>query len=119
MLADWREKFKPQETPIIVSLITILGFSLGFGLGRLSKIEAGRSPITIQQELSLSSQTPGEPLERESGQLVASKKGKKYYLPWCSGAERIKPENLIAFASAAEAQARGYAPAANCPGLEE
>ena len=52
------------------------------------------------------------------GVVVASKSGTKYHLPTCSGAKSIKPDNLITFASIAEAEAAGYTPAANCPGLK-
>ena len=53
-----------------------------------------------------------------SGEVVASKSGTKYHLPTCSGAKSIKPENLITFATIAEAKAAGYTPAANCKGLQ-
>jgi hypothetical protein len=51
------------------------------------------------------------------GQYVASKSGTKYYLPWCGTVSRIKDENKVWFASKADAEAAGYAPAANCQGL--
>ncbi len=51
------------------------------------------------------------------GNYVASKNGKKYYLPWCGTAKRIKVENQIWFATKADAEAAGYMPAANCPGI--
>ena len=50
--------------------------------------------------------------------VVGSKSGTKYHLPECSGSKRIKPENLITFDSIAKAEAAGYTPAANCPGLK-
>ncbi len=52
-----------------------------------------------------------------SGDFVASKSGTKYHRSDCPGATQIKPENLIHFATAAAAEAAGYTPAANCPGL--
>ena len=51
------------------------------------------------------------------GQYVASKSGSKYYLPWCGGAKLIKDENKVWFATKADAEAAGYAPASNCKGL--
>jgi hypothetical protein len=56
-------------------------------------------------------------LPTTTGSVVASKTGSAYYLPSCSGAARIKPENLVTFASAVEAQAKGYSPAKTCKGL--
>lgn len=49
---------------------------------------------------------------------VASKSGTKYHLTSCPGAKQIKPENKITFATRSEAEAAGYSPAGNCPGLK-
>jgi methylphosphotriester-DNA--protein-cysteine methyltransferase len=49
--------------------------------------------------------------------VVASKSGTKYHLPTCPGAKQIKSTNLITFNSKQEAEAAGYTPASNCPGL--
>ena len=49
-------------------------------------------------------------LPQKQGQFVASKSGKNYYWPWDSTVQRIKPENLIWFATEAQAQAAGYKP---------
>ncbi len=51
------------------------------------------------------------------GGYVASKSGAKYHLPWCSGAQRIKEENKVWFATKEEAESAGYEPAANCKGI--
>lgn len=51
------------------------------------------------------------------GTYVASKKGEVYYLPWCGGVKLIKEENKIWFATKAEAEQKGYRPAANCKGI--
>ena len=51
------------------------------------------------------------------GSVVASKTGTAYYLPWCSAAKRIKPENKVTYASRAAAEAAGLTPAKNCKGL--
>ncbi len=49
--------------------------------------------------------------------FVASKSGKKYYLPTCSGVSRIKEENRVWFATKEDAESAGLTPATNCPGL--
>ncbi len=49
--------------------------------------------------------------------FVASKSGKKYYLPTCSGVARIKEANRVWFATKEDAEAVGLTPAANCPGI--
>lgn len=50
----------------------------------------------------------------KSGSIVASKSGKKYYFPWCSGINRIKVENRIYFANEAAAQSRGLTLSKTC-----
>lgn len=52
-----------------------------------------------------------------AGMYVGSKNSDKYHLPHCSGAQRIKESNKVWFASKEEAEAAGYTPAGNCPGL--
>ncbi len=49
--------------------------------------------------------------------FVASKSGKKYYLPTCSGVARIKEVNRVWFATKEDAEAAGLTPAANCAGI--
>jgi methylphosphotriester-DNA--protein-cysteine methyltransferase len=45
---------------------------------------------------------------------VASKQGKRYHLPSCSAAQRIKTDHLIGFNSAQEALKAGYTPCKVC-----
>ncbi len=51
------------------------------------------------------------------GGVVAAKTGKNYYLPWCGSVKRIKEENRVWFASAADAEKAGYTPSKVCKGL--
>lgn len=53
----------------------------------------------------------------QTAAVVASKSGTKYHLPSCPGATQIKSDNRLEFGSIAEAEAAGYKPATNCPGL--
>lgn len=107
---------------VIVAII-LLSSSAAFGLGYLAGKDAGE-----KEELEIiypeQAEKPGdrtsaanEALGGIEGQYVASKTGKSYHLPWCSGAKLIKEGNKIWFASKEEAEARGYAPAGNCPGI--
>ncbi len=50
----------------------------------------------------------------ETGSIIASKTGKKYYFPWCSGVNRIKEENRIFFESEIIAQERGLTLSKTC-----
>ncbi len=121
------------------ALLIMVAFA-SFGLGRQSVVESDNTK-TISNEATVVLTAPSPkatvpqaltptPLpgaltdpgvEGEttvSGEVVASKSGTKYHLPTCSGAKSIKPENLITFATRAEAEAAGYTPAANCKGLQ-
>lgn len=109
-------------------LILVLVATGAFGLGRLST-HATSAPVTLfvpqsQEAAVLGSANPGGVASVNvgvdvsgDGRVVASKNGSKYHLPWCSGAQRIAEQNKIWFNSRAEAEAAGYAPAANCKGL--
>lgn len=119
ILENRGEKAKKPSIWAISGLI--LAVLLAFGLGRLSKIESQKEPIMIEYGESFP-ETPsgtvlGSEIEAEKGEFVGSKNGTKFHYPWCSGAKRIKDENKIWFSSRADAEDRGYSPAANCPGL--
>lgn len=129
-IKDYWQKIKGQflarEGAIFLTLVVILTGSLGFGLGRLSKIEENRPPIRIEKAVSGTNNTDdgsrqiktvGGQVGQGSGEVVASKSGKNYYYPWCSGVSRIKPANKVFFPSSAAAAAAGLFPAKNCPGL--
>jgi hypothetical protein len=45
---------------------------------------------------------------------VGSKNSNKYHYPTCKSAQKIKPENLVTFNSAKDAQAAGYVPCKVC-----
>ena len=107
------------------SLILLVAIG-SFGLGRLSVLDLRTSPIRVelppqsgitgQEAAPIAAAGAGE--GQAQGKLVGSINSTKYHFPWCSGAQRIKEDNKVWFASAQDARARGYTPAANCPGLE-
>lgn len=45
---------------------------------------------------------------------VGSAKSNVYHYPSCGSAKRIKPENLVGFSSAKDAQQKGYRPCKVC-----
>lgn len=99
------------KTAIIIVLVGLLAFALG----RLSALQGGGE---LKIEYSNATQGAAAASFQVSGSsYVASKTGSKYFLPWCGGAQTIKEENKVYFASAAAAEASGYFPAANCKGL--
>lgn len=112
------EKIKESEEDIYMTLIVIIVGIIGFGLGRLSKIEERKTPIIIKNEAVAEKSLTNEAYRPiTSGQYVASKTGSSFYFPWCSGARRIKEANMVWFKSKEEAISRGYTPAGNCKGL--
>ena len=120
-----------DDTLFGVIMVVLVGVG-SFGLGRLSVQEnipaVNSTPSAVLQALSpvtpamtpTSVEVPTKaaiPTVSGEGVMVASRSGTKYHLPSCPGAKQIKPENRIEFASRAAAEAAGYTPAANCPGL--
>ena len=110
-----------------VALIIVLVATASFGLGRLS-VNAGKGYTVHIENPDLSAAAlvgqkstvdPGAPPAQvaSEGEVVASKSGSTYHLPWCPGAAQIKEENKVWFATPQAAQAAGYRPAKNCKGL--
>lgn len=123
---DSIKDFALKIKPFFTFLLLVLGAALFFGLGRLSALEKQYSPVSIVRGQTIAplasitdepvvSPTPGI---GESSEVIGSKNGTKYYLPWCGALSRIKPENRVVFASAALAREKGYTPAANCKGTK-
>lgn len=124
-IKDFALKIKPFFTFILL----VLGAGLFFGLGRLSALEKQYSPVAIVKaqvalpeennvEVATSENDPTPALQGESSEVIGSRNGTKYYLPWCGALSRIKPENRVVFASATLAREKGYTPAANCKGTK-
>ena len=122
------EKVKPFYTLILILVVA----SIFFSLGRLSALEEKHTPIKIEypnktQASSVinvisagsgEAQLPMVETTSNSGQVIGSKSGKKYYFPWCGTVKRIKPENQVHFVSIELARAAGFTPGGNCKGLK-
>lgn len=123
------EDFKRQA----LGALAVLGLVVGsWCLGRLSvsptRSSAALSAVEIkdvfkdaQDRFTCRPQNDAQGREegiespiRPEGSVVGSKNGSKYHLPRCSGANAIKEENKIWFASESAAQAAGYTRAGNC-----
>ncbi len=113
-----------------VLLVVVAGIS--FSLGRVSvgresgisiPISTQKIPVHTSSQVASVVATSSALAESvaasssQTGAYVASKKGKKYHLPWCSGAKRITEENKVWFTDKATAEGAGYTPAENCPGI--
>lgn len=107
--------FTTHEKEIFVGLLVVLASTLSYGLGRLTKLEENRPPITITPVSSSTFETIKIIDEVSSDtRIVASQKGTKYYFPWCGSSKSIKVENRRYFNSALAAEAAGYTRAGNC-----
>ena len=56
----------------------------------------------------------GDPISSQEHLLVGSISSRKYHLPDCRYAQKIKPENLVTFSSSEEAEREGYLPCKVC-----
>ncbi len=103
---------------VLIISILILASSASFGLGYLAGLDAGGQGINSTSLPQGGVETQGVSLATTTtGQVVASKNGTKYYLPSCSGVDKISDANKVWFTSTSVAAAAGYTPAANCKGL--
>jgi hypothetical protein len=106
---------------VLVSLVAVVSF----GLGRQSVVgeslvrPAPQAPASvIFTDVATTAKNPEISTDSVTIKVVGSRSGTKYHLPNCPGAAQIKEENKVFFDSAALAEAAGYSPAANCPGLQ-
>ncbi len=137
-IAQFREKGNtllarvPRDVLIVALLVLTSSASFGLGIlagqgaagpstgsGQGSAFSISQIPMTEDAPAAAAAAgTTALPASIPAGgQVVASKNGTKYFLPWCAGAKLISAANLVTFASAADAAAKGYTPAANCKGL--
>ena len=127
MLSDYLQKVKSwisdRRLDLFVAVIIFLAGMGGFGLGRLSVLWQDKAPLQIidvsqvRQGSRPAASSASARADEAEGKFVASKSGKYYHYPWCSGAQKISDSNKIWFATRQEAAAHGYKPAGNCPGL--
>ena len=128
MLDHLKDFFKANQKDIIL-FIGIAFISLSsFALGQLTAPRPEKTPIRfteydVAKIFSASAGGAGDGStsspQGDEKIFVASKSGKYYHYPWCSGATNIKEANKVWFSSGQQAKNAGYAPAPNCPGLEE
>ncbi|MGB2791413.1 MAG: hypothetical protein IPJ67_01960 [Candidatus Moraniibacteriota bacterium] len=78
-----------------------------------------KEPFSTESENATNKTIAASPSKEASSQesnqvsvcaFVGSRNSDKYHLPKCTWAKRIKAENRICFASAADAEAKGYKP---------
>ncbi|MFM2339984.1 MAG: hypothetical protein RLZZ360_620 [Candidatus Parcubacteria bacterium] len=121
------KRFLADDTIFTGTLLCVIAVT-AFFLGRFSlPAPAPAGPVVAQvisapvPLMATTSSSTVEVLEvvltEANAKYVGSKSGTKYHLMTCSSGQRIKPENRVFFATKEAAEAAGYAPASNCPGL--
>jgi hypothetical protein len=122
------KRLAADDTIFTGTLLCVIAVT-AFFLGRYSIPERAASTPALALEVvatlpigsttATATATPlgPEPPSEATAKYVGSKSGTKYHLTTCAGAKRIKAENKVFFATAGAAEAAGYTPAANCPGL--
>lgn len=101
-----------RERELFTAFCIVLGVVLCTGTVRLWIILQDREEIRFVESQQLAPTASSGALETVN--FVASRNGKNYYYPWCSGVARLKEANKIWFSSAQAAQAAGYTLAKSC-----
>lgn len=118
-------------------LVAVISFEFGYVQGKTGKIapvvieKPAESPKTGQGEtddaimepgiqksekaLKTADQAPSNPsTSPKNCAYVGSKNSNKFYPPTCSYAKRIKPDNVVCFATAQEALSQGRTQSTGC-----
>lgn len=116
-----KEGFQRQGREIFMAVCLILAFIVSVGIYRLWTILDAREGVRfvdVSETANLDAESAYikkfQAASALPGLFVASRKGKNYYYPWCSGVSRLKEANKIWFKSAKEAEAAGYKLASGC-----
>lgn len=109
---DLCKRFWGQFSPYVPYIVMLLVVACAYIFGVID----GRSHFapTVTIDTAKERCVALEHYNPLQGAVVASKSGKTYYFPWCSGISRIKPENMRWFSTVLEAQKYGLKQAKNC-----
>lgn len=129
MLSKIKVFWSEYEPKIVLLVGFLLVSSLSFEAGVIWGQKWQQKPLIIEKQVDISqegemvksglSEASGAvsevkpntqnpiPKTSSSCNYVGSKNSKKFYLSTCSWAKRIKPENIVCFATPAEAVAQG------------
>lgn len=119
----WR---RYRERAILMVTMILVG-ALSFEAGLFKGMTRSAEPISIEipanidapavAGATMEAATPAavKPVGEASEKLgkcafIGSRNSTLYHLPTCAVAKRIKPENIVCFADAADAERRGYKP---------
>lgn len=99
---------------ISILLLASIGVVVGNHFGYPADLDLSTPSLQIDQSSSNGNLISAGNLASGERVFVGSIKSDKYHYPWCSAAQRIKPENEIWFSSSEDARAHGYVPCKIC-----
>ena len=124
-----KQKFVKHIENLLLIMSAILIGGSAYLIGNMNALESNLSEIQIvyPDAIAIKSDTKVEEINSTevssannqetnlaTGNIVASKNGKRYYYPNCGGINRIKPENRIYFETKEQAEAKGLTLASGC-----
>jgi hypothetical protein len=127
-----KQKFVKHIEGLLLIMSAILIGGSAYLIGNMNALESNLSEIQIvyPDAIAIKSDTKVEEIKSTevspsnnketnlaTGNIVASKNGKRYYYPNCGGINRIKPENRIYFETKEQAEAKGLTLASGCKEL--
>lgn len=124
-----KHKFVKHIEGLLLIMSAILIGGSAYLIGNMNALESNLSEIQVvyPDAIAIKSDTKVEEIKSNevssannqktnlaTGNIVASKDGKRYYYPNCGGINRIKPENRIYFETKEQAEAKGLTLASGC-----
>lgn len=124
-----KHKFVKHIEGLLLIMSAILIGGSAYLIGNMNALESNLSEIQVvyPDAIAIKSDTKVEEIKSNevssannqktnlaTGNIVASKNGKRYYYPNCGGINRIKPENRIYFETKEQAEAKGLTLASGC-----
>ena len=134
-MLNLREFWVKYEYKVVLAIGFVLIAAISFEFGHIQGKNVKSSPIVVEKPAVSSENGSGCPVSAKPasdtdiinkapagadlGSLkkcayVGSKNSDKFYPPTCSYAKRIKPENIVCFATAQEALAQGRTESTGC-----
>ena len=101
-----------NKTPLYTVILLFVLIGECFIVHQLAK---NQPPVTI--DTTREKAAPVQFTDASLKLFIASRRGKTYYYPWCSGGMNISEANRIWFLSQAVAQDAGYVPSKSCKDL--
>jgi methylphosphotriester-DNA--protein-cysteine methyltransferase len=102
---------------VVIVLVIVLAGVAGCTSANPSNPSTASAPTAQSTTTPTTAALPTAPptnIQSYTGPFVGSKNSNVYHYPWCSEAKKIKSENLVVFATVADACAANYRPCEVC-----